>query len=68
MLKYVIVFVMLVYTLYKVMGFLDAVFLPMDKYRIPEGSAVKAFHAGSLDTLEPETPLQRLKLFFWYGE
>ncbi len=67
LLKYLIVFVMLAYALYKVFGFLDVTLLPMDKYRVPEGSAVKVFHTG-IDTMEPETPLQRLKLFFWYGE
>jgi hypothetical protein len=68
LMKYLIVFIMLAYSLYKVLGFLDVALLPMDKYRTPEGSAVKAFHAGSMEVVDPETPLQRLKLFFWYGE
>ena len=47
---------MLTYALYKAFGYLDVALLPMDRYRIPEGSAVKAFHAGSMDALDPETP------------
>ncbi|MEF2964422.1 DUF4227 family protein [Paenibacillus sp. M1] len=67
-LKYLIVFVGLAYFLYKGMGLLDAYVFPLDKYRIPEGSAVKVFMAGSHEGIEAESMAERLILFFWYGE
>ncbi|RCX23189.1 uncharacterized protein DUF4227 [Fontibacillus phaseoli] len=67
-LKYLLVFVALAYTLYKGLGLLDAYIFPLDKYRVPEGSAVKVFLPGSLGSQETETLSERLILFFWYGE
>lgn len=67
-LKYLLVFVALAYTLYKGLGLLDAYVYPLDKYRVPDGSAVKVFLAGSAEGHEAETIAERLILFFWYGE
>ncbi|MBW4838066.1 MAG: YqzK family protein [Paenibacillaceae bacterium] len=66
--KYLILFVMLAYTLYKALGLLDDYVFREDKYRVPEGSAVKVFREGVPGSAEMETMTERLKLFFWYGE
>lgn len=62
--KYLLLFAVLAYTLYKAFGLLDEYVFREDKYRMPEGSAVKVFHADS----GMEMMVDRLKLFFWYGE
>lgn len=67
-LKYLIVFVALAYTLYRVLGLLDAYVFPVDKYRVPEGSALKVFHEAGYASQEIDTLARRLILFFWYGE
>jgi hypothetical protein len=66
--KYLILFVALAYTFYKALGLLDDYVFREDKYRVPEGSAVKVFREGVPGSAEMETMTERLKLFFWYGE
>ncbi|MGG6309679.1 DUF4227 family protein [Paenibacillus macerans] len=66
--KYLVLFVALAYTLYRALGMLDEYVFREDKYRVPEGSAVKVFHADIPGSGEMETMADRLKLFFWYGE
>ena len=66
--KYLILFVALAYTFYKALGLLDDVLFREDKYRVPEGSAVKVFYEGVPGNNMMENMTERLKLFFWYGE
>jgi hypothetical protein len=66
--KYLILFVALAYTFYKALGLLDDVLFREDKYRVPEGSAVKVFYEGVPGNNMMENMMERLKLFFWYGE
>lgn len=53
---------------YQVFGVTSAWMEP-NKYREPDGKAVKAFRAGG-DAPEDESDsvLERLRLFYWYGE
>lgn len=67
-LKYLIAFIVLAYFMYRVLGVLDGYIFPMDKYRIPDGSAVKAFRSGTDGDNAVGVMSERLKLFFWYGE
>ncbi|GJM82646.1 hypothetical protein HMSSN139_51420 [Paenibacillus sp. HMSSN-139] len=62
--KYLILFVALAYTFYKALGLLDDYVFREDKYRVPEGSAVKVFREGVPGSAEMETMTERLKLFF----
>lgn len=66
--KYSIVFIMLAYFLYKLLGVIDIYLLPVDKYRVPDGSAVKVFHIEQDGVSGVDKMTERLKLFFWYGE
>lgn len=66
--KYIVIFVALAYLLYKMMGVFGDYFLSADKYRIPDGSAVKAFQADASSSSGFEYMADRLKLFYWYGE
>ncbi|GGH24944.1 DUF4227 family protein [Paenibacillus segetis] len=67
-LKYLLVFLVLAYAMYRIIGMLDGYIFPMDKYRIPEGSSVKVFRSGTDGDNKSEVLSERLKLFFWYGE
>lgn len=66
--KYLLLFAALTYTLYRTFGLLDAYMFYEDKYRIPDGSAVKVFHADLPGGGERASLADRLKLFYWYGE
>ncbi|MNO20775.1 hypothetical protein D3C76_105330 [compost metagenome] len=66
--KYTVIFIILAYVMYQMLGLLDNYVLTMDKYRIPEGSAVKAFQSDQEAGSRLEEMSERLKLFFWYGE
>ncbi|MCM3698259.1 MAG: DUF4227 family protein [Paenibacillus macerans] len=66
--KYLLLFAVLTYTLYRTFGLLEAYMFQEDKYRIPDGSAVKVFHAGIPGSGETSSLADRLKLFYWYGE
>lgn len=66
-LYYMILFIALSYLLYYSMNWIGEWISPMEKYGIPDGSAVKAFddaarHDDGLDTG------QRLMFYYWYGE
>lgn len=66
--KYSIIFMILAYFLYKLLGVIDIYLLPLDKYRVPDGSAVKVFHIEQDGVSGVDKLSERLKLFFWYGE
>lgn len=66
--KYMIVFMMLAYFLYRLLGMIDVYLMPVDKYRVPDGSAVKVFSIEQEGISGVDKLSERLKLFFWYGE
>ncbi|MNJ40682.1 hypothetical protein D3C77_355820 [compost metagenome] len=66
--KFLAIFLVLAYLLYKVMGAFGGYLFPVDKYRIPDGSAVKAFQTEQHSSKGLEYMADRLKLFYWYGE
>lgn len=66
--KYIVLFVALAYLLYKMMGAFGGYLFSADKYRIPDGSAVKAFQTDASGGTGLEYMADRLKLFYWYGE
>ncbi|WP_055107709.1 DUF4227 family protein [Paenibacillus ihumii] len=66
--KFILLFIALAYLLYKVMSAFGGYLIPADKYRIPNGSAVKAFKTGPGNGHGFEYMAERLKLFYWYGE
>ena len=54
--------------LYGAVGSAQAWMVP-NKYREPEGRSVKAFRMnGGAAADAPESALERLRLFYWYGE
>ncbi|MBP1999479.1 hypothetical protein J2Z69_000498 [Paenibacillus shirakamiensis] len=68
MIKLILIFLVLSFLFYKMMGWLDVMTFPSDKYGTPEGSAVKAFHHDELTQGEGDSIVERLKMFYWYGE
>lgn len=66
--KYALIFMALVYFIYQAIGMLQSRVFPPDKYRIPEGSAIKVFQFEPLEAPVMERMAERLKLFFWIGE
>ncbi|WP_334071652.1 DUF4227 family protein [Paenibacillus sp. A14] len=66
--KYALIFMALVYILYQAIGLLESFVFPPDKYRVPEGSAIKVFQSESPEATGVERMADRLKLFFWIGE
>lgn len=66
--KLVIVFLALSLLFYKMIGWFDTWIFPADKYGTPQGAAVKAFHHGDGSTAEGGSLVERLKIFYWYGE
>ncbi|MMZ68585.1 hypothetical protein D3C76_425700 [compost metagenome] len=65
---YAVIFIVLAYVMYQMLGLLDEYVFTLDKYRIPEGSAVKAFQSEDEIGSRLEEMSDRLKLFLWYGE
>ncbi|MBA9085427.1 hypothetical protein D3C76_1087870 [compost metagenome] len=65
---YAIIFIVLAYVMYQMLGLLDEYVFTLDKYRVPEGSAVKAFQTDNEFGSRLEEMSDRLKLFLWYGE
>lgn len=66
-LRYLVVFVVLVYVLGRLFGFAHLWLIPQDPYRYPEGNVVKA---GALTEMPDEHMgmLDRLKAFYELGE
>lgn len=67
-LKYALMFMVLTYTLYYAIGLIKEYILLPDKYRVPEGSAVKVFYRDDTEVSDADNLAERLKLFYWYGE
>lgn len=67
-LKYVLVFALLSVMLYKMLGMFGEYLLPVDRYRTPDGAAIKVFQPDHAAISGFEYMAERLKLFYWYGE
>ena len=66
-LKFLLVFSVLTYALYHLFGYVTAWMEP-NKYREPDGRAVKVFQQQSVSESERLSAIDRLKLFYWIGE
>lgn len=66
-LKYFLLLIVLSFLLYLV---LDVVgdWMEPTKYREPDGDALKVFQPGVELEEEYDSPFDRLRLFYWYGE
>lgn len=67
-LKYALIFMLLSYMFYYAIGLMKEYVLQPDKYRVPEGSAVKVFYGDAAEVSDADNLADRLKLFYWYGE
>lgn len=67
-LRFLILFLALTYFLIHVVALFSDWITPVNKYRAPQGKAVKVFHQGPIIDMEHDSFTDRLKLFFWYGE
>lgn len=65
--KFLVIFALFTYVLYHLFGYVSAWVEP-DKYRVPEGRAVKAFSTNNVPGYDNETFIDRLRFFYWYGE
>lgn len=65
--RFVCIFIMFVYLLFHLLGYVTDWIIPKDKYKTPLGHAVKAFHHRQSDQ-EQGSIMDRLRLFYWYGE
>lgn len=65
--KYAAIFIVLTVLLYGLFHFVSGLIEPMQRYREPAGKAVKVFRQEAAE-LEIATLLDRLRLFYWYGE
>lgn len=65
--KFIVLFVVLTFVLYEIIGVLSVWMEPVHKYRQPAGGAVKVFRQDE-GTLDARDVRDRLKLFYWYGE
>lgn len=66
-LKFILLFLALSYALYQVLEVVSAWIEPQ-KYRAPDGTAVKVFQHEQLWEEPVDSPMERLRLFYWYGE
>ncbi|GIQ69408.1 DUF4227 family protein [Xylanibacillus composti] len=68
-LKFLLLFLLLTYLFSHVFQALSAWMEPNDPYRKPNGHAVKAFQEQEAQhAVEDMTVMERLRLFYWYGE
>jgi hypothetical protein len=65
--KYVAVFIVLTVLLFELFRLVGGWMAPMQRYREPEGKAVKVFSQDRLGNPQ-SSMLDRLRLFYWYGE
>jgi hypothetical protein len=66
-LRFVILFCTLTFLIYQVLLLLTNWSVPSDKYKPPSGKATKVFHHHTVLS-ESGTMVDRLRLFYWYGE
>lgn len=67
LLRYFIAFILLTFMMYKGLGLFSQFLYPLDKYRLPDGSAIRAFWADN-DQSQKNGVVHQLLLFYWYGE
>ncbi|BFH13247.1 YqzK family protein [Paenibacillus melissococcoides] len=67
-LKFVALFLLLTYAMAHLLGSVSDWISPVDKYREPQGKAVKVFQTEGMADMEPHTFKERLRLFYWLGE
>lgn len=67
-LRFLIIFVALTYLMIYLIGLLSDWIAPVDRYREPQGKAVKVFRQEPMEDLTAATMADRLRLFYWYGE
>ncbi|GIP32308.1 DUF4227 family protein [Paenibacillus sp. J2TS4] len=65
--KFLVTFVILTYLMYLLLAVITEWIQPMDRYREPGGRAVKVFHPGDPAT-HPDGMIDRLRMFYWYGQ
>lgn len=66
--KFIAMFLVGTYVLVELFTAVNVWIAPIDKYRIPQGRAVKAFHHDPDLTMQADTFAERLRLFYWMGE
>ena len=62
-----ILFALLTLFFYYILGLMQDFITPSDPYRLPAGQAVKAFNPQD-ESASHVSPLERLRLYYWYGE
>lgn len=67
-LKFVALFLLLTYAMAHLLGSVSDWISPVDKYREPQGKAMKVFQIEGATDIEPHTFKGRLRLFYWLGE
>ncbi|MCR8843033.1 YqzK family protein [Paenibacillus sp. SC116] len=67
-LRFIVIFFLATYVVVQLLGVVSAWIAPVNKYREPQGRAVKVFHPNVELDMEPEQFRERLKLYYWLGE
>ncbi|WP_195571094.1 DUF4227 family protein [Paenibacillus sp. 1001270B_150601_E10] len=67
-LKFIAVFLICTYALVQIFNAVTDWIAPVDKYKIPQGRAVKVFQADPDLDLESDSITSRIRLFYWLGE
>ena len=66
--KFLTIFMICTYLMFEILSTVTAWIAPVDKYREPQGKAVKAFNHNANMVIESDTFADRLRLFYWLGE
>ncbi|UHA72906.1 DUF4227 family protein [Paenibacillus sp. 481] len=66
--KFAALFLVLTYVLIQLFDTFGSWIAPVDRYREPQGRAVKVFQTDLQAVLEPASFTERLRLFYWLGE
>ncbi|WP_274651719.1 DUF4227 family protein [Paenibacillus humicola] len=64
---FIVLLVLLTFVTYGSCRYIAAWIAPDDPYRVPQGQALKVFQPG-LGGTGSESIVDRLRLFYWYGE
>ncbi|TVX92828.1 DUF4227 family protein [Paenibacillus agilis] len=67
-LRFIVIFFLATYVVVQLLSFVSVWIAPVNKYREPQGRAVKVFHPNVDLDMEPEQFRERLKLYYWLGE
>ncbi|MCG7406345.1 YqzK family protein [Paenibacillus sp. ACRRX] len=67
-LRFVALFLVCTYAMVQILGIMSSWIAPVDKYKEPQGRAIKVFHSDPNIRMEPDTITERLRLFYWMGE